>query len=426
VSGPTGPGICGITRRGFLLGTGAGLAAGGSLAALSRRYLPPWPAAAVLPTMLPDGMPGPFPGRVVEVHHAGAVSADWSISDSAVRGMVKQGMEELTGGEGPPAWQRLFQRDDVVAIKVNPVGRRYRAGQASAISSHELVVAVVEGLKGAGVKPRDIILFERYADQFRGAGYEKLLLERPLEGVRWCASSARYTDSQLDIEGYDGRRDLDAQVVGYDRDAFVHMGYANPFDDARDDRRLRSHLSVVVTRMANKIINLPVLKDHGSAGVTLALKNLSHGLHNNVSRSHLPRTHRPAGASGPNQCNTFIPTVLTQPDIRQKCVLHILDGLVGVWQGGPSSTSGCVWPRRSLFFATDPVALDLIGWEIIDAKRVEQGLLPVGEAGLQANRGARQEAFDRRQPEHIILAGTIGLGQHDRRRIDYRRIEATA
>ena len=36
-------------------------------------------------------------------------------------------------------------------------------------------------------------------------------------------------------------------------------------------------------REVNKLINLPVLKDHQSAGVTLALKNLSHGLVNNVN-----------------------------------------------------------------------------------------------------------------------------------------------
>ncbi|MBL8797924.1 MAG: DUF362 domain-containing protein [Planctomycetia bacterium] len=419
---PYRTGICGITRRGFVLGAGVGLATGAAAAVGVARHWPAWPRPTQPPVLMADAMPGPFPGRVVEVHDASAVATDWSISADAVRGMVQRGMDELTGGDGPSAWQRFFESGDVVAIKVNPVGRRYRAGQASSISSHELVVSVVEGLKCAGVKPRDIILCERYADQFRGAGYEALLREQPLEGVRWHAASARYTDSQLDIEGYDARRDLDPHVVGYDRDAFVHMGYANPFDDARDDRRTRSHLSVVATRMANKIINLPVLKDHGSAGVTLALKNLSHGMFNNVSRSHLPRAYRTAGPSGPNQCNTFIPTVLSRPEIKQKCVLHILDGLVGVWQGGPSSTSGCIWARQSLFFATDPVALDLIGWEIVDAKRVEQGLLPVGEAGLQANRGARQEAFDRRQPEHILLAGTLGLGRADRAGLDYRRI----
>ena len=48
----------------------------------------------------------------------------------------------------------------------------------------------------------------------------------------------------------------------------------------------RSYAARFITREVNKLINVPVLKDHQSAGITLALKNLSHGLVNNVSRSH--------------------------------------------------------------------------------------------------------------------------------------------
>jgi uncharacterized protein (DUF362 family) len=173
--------------------------------------------------------------------------------------------------------------------------------------------------------------------------------------------------------------------------------------------------------MVNKIVTIPVLKDHGSGGVTLTLKNLSHGLNNNVARSHLPKVRRAQGESGPNQCNTFIPTAAGQTLIRQKATLHILDGLIAVYQGGPSH--GLNWPYGSLLFGTDPVALDHIGWEIIDRKRIEVGLPPVAMMGVQSgSESARgQEAFDRRQPEHIILAGTIGLGVFDADRIDHRR-----
>jgi hypothetical protein len=287
-----------------------------------------------------------------------------------------------------------------------------------------VVIAVVHGLKSAGVHPRNIFLFERYAFQFRDAGYEKLLGERDLAGVRWFASSFDYTNPQLDIEGYDGKGDRDKHIVGYDPDVFFEAGYCHPADvhHPKDDRRFRSHLSVIVSRMVNKVINLPVLKDHGSAGVTLALKNLSHGLFNNVSRSHLDKQERTGGVSGPNQCNTFIPTAVSNPIVRQKTVLHILDGLVGVWQGGPSSTSRCIWPHRTLYFATDPVALDHIGWGVVDAKRVEKGLPPVAQTGLQMPNPGR-EGLDRRQPEHIILAANVGLGVLETGRVEHRRIE---
>jgi hypothetical protein len=435
------PVCCGITRRGFLLGAGAGIVGGGAAAVLGERAWRRLEKSIAAPAPKPAngssaGMPGPYPGRVVEVHHPYALDNDYAIDHRAVTQMVDRGMCDLTGADHlSEAWKRFFGPGDVVGIKVNPVGRSY-GRNIPAISSHELVIEVVNGLKIAGVAPKNIILFERYADQFREAGYEKLLTERSMDGVRWFASSAQYSDAQLDIEGYDYNRDSDPHVVGYDPDVFMHMGYANstpdprtgrPVHHPRDDRRFRSHLSAIVTRMVNKIINLPVLKDHGSGGVTLALKNLSHGLNNNVARSHLPtKYYREAGPNGPNQCNTFIPQVVAQPHIREKTILHILDGLVAVYQGGPGTTSRCIWPRRSLFFATDPVAMDHIGWEIVDEKRVQMGMPPVAQAGLQFGNGRSgtfAEGCDRRQPEHIILAETIGLGIFDKRKINHRRID---
>ena len=49
-------------------------------------------------------------------------------------------------------------------------------------------------------------------------------------------------------------------------------------DDPKDDSKYRSHLGKLVTKTLNKIVAIPVLKDHGSAGVTGALKNMSHGI----------------------------------------------------------------------------------------------------------------------------------------------------
>jgi uncharacterized protein (DUF362 family) len=404
-------------------------------------------------------MPGPYPGRVIEVHHGEAVRAGHRVNAEAVKCMMDRGMRELTGAEtSAEAWRRFFEPGDVVGIKVNPVGYRRRTAVSGAISSPAVLLEVVAGLKSAGVKAADIFVFERYASEFREAGYESVLRERIMDGVRWYASATNGGELQVDIEGYDGRRDRDPHVVGYDPDVFVHMGFASPYHDPKDDRRFRSHLSLLVTRMVNKIITIPVLKDHRSAGVTLALKNLSHGLNNNVARSHLSNIQRMDGTiSGPNQCNTFIPTAASQLAIRQKATLHILDGLIGVYEGGPGSwnQTWATWPYKSLFFATDPVAMDHVGWDIIDAKRAREGWQPVARmgqlqqtpsaelssrlallaargpagaaslafAGAHVEGGRETEAFDRRQPEHIILAGVAGLGLFDAHLIDHRRID---
>jgi uncharacterized protein (DUF362 family) len=159
----------------------------------------------------------------------------------------------------------------------------------------------------------------------------------------------------------------------------------------------------LVTRRVNKIVLLPVLKDHGSAGVTGALKNMSHGLVNNVNRSHsTPDT---------NVCNQFIPQVVNHPIIRQKCVLHIMDGIKGVYQGGPAAWKPeWTWENNALLFATDPVAMDHVAWRYVDAKRAEKGLPPVAASGRAGLDPLKKEGFDIRQPQHIPLAAHLGLG----------------
>jgi hypothetical protein len=414
----------GISRRSFLAGTGAGLAAGASAAWLGLRRSPEATPALDRAVRSAPAMPGPYPGRVVEVHYQRAVGADHGIDARAAKAMVDRGMRQLTGADhATESWRQFFSRGDIVGIKVNPVGRSWGPGRAGAISNHAVVLEVVAGLESAGVRRRDIILFDRYADQFRGAGYEALLREPALDGVRWYASAVDYDDRQVDIRGYDGRPSGDPHVVGYDPDVFVTLDYASPFHDPKDDRRFRSHMSVIVSRMIDKLVNIPVLKDHGSAGVTLALKNMSHGLHNNVARSHITDIQRGTAVSGPNQCNTFIPAAAGAEILRRKATLHLLDGLIGVYQGGPSADR--TFHYGSLFFGTDPVAMDRVGWGIVDAARVRHGMAPVAQMGLHATtRGGRDsEKFDRRQPEHIYLASTIGLGVFDP--VVHRRIELT-
>ncbi len=447
-----------LSRRAFLAGTAGGLAAGGALAWLGRRAFTGRSVEVPRPT---HAMPGPFPGRVIEVRHPASVRPDHTIDVPSVRAMMRQGMCALTGADHPSeAWRRFFEPGDVVGIKVNPVGFSRSPDVVGSISSPAVLLEVVAGLRSAGVRPRDIILFERYASEFREAGYDVLMREPALDGVRWLASAANGGNRQVDIAGYDGNEDRDPHVAGYDPDVFVSMGFCHPVHSPRDDRRFRSHLSMIVSRLVNKVITVPCLKDHRSAGVTLALKNISHGMNNNVARTHIDgiyrytAAHRRGPLSGPNQCNTFIPTVAGQEIIRQKATLHVLDGLIGVYEGGPGSwnRTWATWPYRGLLFATDPVAMDHVGWDIIDRKRAREGWRPVGRMGLHEpspagqaatelgplaadnavtaaalagavdarERGRGSEAFDRRQPEHVVLAGTYGLGVFDPQAIDHR------
>lgn len=424
-------------RRAFLAGTVVGAAGAGAAGWAAWRWL--GQQHAVMPPVVSLdaslGMPGPYPGRVIEVHHPGSVqetqSNGYTQRDAeAVAAMVARGMQELVGSDDAvQAWRSLFQAGDRVGIKVVPVGK------PDSISSHELLRAVVEGLKSAGVRASDVLVFERYKNEFMQCNYPRNLPD----GVHWECSSAAYDDLQLAIDGQLPGKPKESRVAGYDRDVYRELAYCQPASDSLDDRRFRSHLSRIVTQKVDKFICLPVLKDHRSGGVTLSLKNLSHGLANNVARSHItyayPRgEERPLEGANLNQCGTFIPTVASLPLTRAKGVLQILDGLVGTYEGGPGiwNKTFATWPYRSLLFATDPVALDQVGWEIIDAKRAEMGLPRISAMGLDAQTGVLQvagkpypEQFHHRQPQHIPLAATLGMGVFDptRAKIEHRRIK---
>jgi len=251
---------------------------------------------------------------------------------------------------------------------------------------------ILDGLELAGVRRQDIVVYDRYRRQFYNGGFDKWIRD----GNRISNASEDYDEIQLDGKGYD-------------RDHYVELPLTRPGYD-KDERARKSFAARFITSEVDKLINLCVLKEHQSAGVTLALKNMSHGLVNNVSRSH--------ATVSMNSCNSFIPAIVQVPVIRNKAVLHILDGVKGVYHGGPSARPQFVWENHTLYFSTDPVAIDHVGWRRIDEKRVSVGMKKLVEDGPD-----RFSTFVHRQPEHVEIAGALGLGVFDWNKIDYRQIK---
>ena len=392
----------------------------------------------------PLTLPGPFPGRVVEVGHAGSVQLG-KRDPHAIRSMVDFGMQQLIPEAESPedAWRFFFQPGDRVGIKVVPVGMGVKPGlshsdrgklvdteRPGSISSYELVHEVVRGLESAGIKRSDILVFDRYLVQFIQAGYRAMLPE----GVHWECCSVFAEAKQLEIDGQLRGQPREKNIAGYDRDVFRELPFClpPPSHDPHDDRRFRSHLTKILTQKVDKVISLPVLKDHRSAGITMSLKNMSHGLVNNVARTHISIPENVERGSTMNHCQTFIPAAVSLPPIREKCVLQILDGLVGTYEGGPGNwcKTFSTWEYKSLFFATDPVALDHVGWEIVDAERARRGWPSVSRMGLDSESGVNPEIVDSqgqpvgesfhiRHPQHVPLAALLNLGTFDKRAITH-------
>lgn len=338
------------------------------------------------------GIPGPYPGRVVAVSHPHSIVDD-QFQAEPIEQMLDRAMLELTHAESvEEAWREFFEPGDVVGLKLNPVG------QPAVISSPEMVRAIIARLEGIGIPHKDVVAYDRYGQQFQAAGFVEWLPE----GVRWTSGSKVNPKIQLDMEGYEPDVYMEMPLI--------HPAYLS--DYKIDDPHLRrSYVAKWVTRDVNKIINLCLLKHHQSAGVTLALKNMSHGFVNNVSRSHVTTTA--------NACGLFIPAAVELPVIRQKVVLNILDGVKAAYHGGPGTTvQHYTWEHRTLYVGTDPVALDKTGWKEIDKKRAEVGRDPI--ALMKPDEHSR---WLNGQVEHIELAGNYGLGEFDDEKIRVKRVD---
>ncbi len=335
------------------------------------------------------GIPGPFPGRVIAVNHPGS-AVEGKHQKEPVQQMMHRGMMELTGAPSPTeAWRYFFEPGDVVGIKVNPVGQPFL------ISRPEVLQEIVWGLEEAGVKRQNIFAYDRYEREFQSGGFEKWLPD----GVRWTSATVRAVNGlQLDMDRYD-------------RDMYMEMALVAQGGDPTNSHHRRSYVANFISKQVNKVVTLGVVKHHQSAGATIALKNISHGFVNNVARSHVSSTN--------NACGMFIPTVVDLPVFRQKVVLHVIDGVMAAYHGGPGRKVGrYLWEHKTMYFGTDPVALDVIGLAVIDQKRGQMGMEPIAAA-----KPDQDSLFVRMQPEFIEIAGLLGLGVGDESKIDLRKFK---
>ncbi len=127
---------------------------------------------------------------------------------------------------------------------------------------------------------------------------------------------------------------------------------------------------------------------------------------------------------------SFIGTLASVEPLHSRTVLQVMDGLRGVWHGGPFSPSRKFrfYPKRMLF-GTDPVALDRLLLDIIDDKRKAEHVISVWDRSRKYL-GPGSEHGDHpnlnefvREPGHIEYAASLGLGMYELDKIKVTAIE---
>jgi hypothetical protein len=252
----------------------------------------------------------------------------------------------------------LFEPKDVVGIKVNPVG-------APLIHTRpEVVEAIVAWLVANGTSKERIVIWDRFDYMLEDAGYTK---ER-FPGVR-IEGLQTMDETGTGWKGKDGRH---VSIDSFDTSAFYFAkgvlgkgvrGYEN--DEAYLNQHVYdgeySYFGRLVSERLTKIINVAAYKNTGQ-GISMATKNLGYGAICNTGRLHAPLFF---------QVNT---EVLAAPWIREKLVLNVTDGLRAQYDGGPDKNAQFVYDNHSLYFATDPFALDMACHREVVAKRKAMGV----------------------------------------------------
>lgn len=278
------------------------------------------------------------------------------VKPEEVRKMLQIGLTELTGCETvKAAWRNFFEPDDVIGIKVNCLA-------GAKMSSHtEVANAIALELMSTGINGKRIIIWDRLNRELESAGYKVTLSSEPL-------------------------------CFGTDTDG---IGYGEEIYEAGN---VGSQLSRIVTHVCTALINVPVTKDHGIVGYTGALKNWLGAVHN-------PNKYHDNGG------DPQIAELNALTEIRSKQKLIICDALDLQYHGGPSFKPQFLVRHGALIISTDPVAVDVYCWRLVERYRKAKGLQSLESEG--------------RKPKYILTAASepLKLGAADQEKVQVVEID---
>lgn len=306
-----------------------------------------------------------LPGKVVKVHKRGVMQANGVYpTESAAKLMLERAMTELTGKATlKEAFATLIHSKDKVAIKPNGIAGRSTMKMAA---NKELIVEVVKGVMAAGVPAENITIYEQYRDFLFATRCitNKGTLEPAAELPKGIKTAVHLNkDAVMD----------DIRVAG------IATKYVTPFTDA------------------TVVINVTQLKDHSICGYTGAMKNITHGSNINPHDFH------------EHNASPQIAHLYAQEVVKSRVALHIKDAYQVIYDGGPIDSK----PNRRVLYeavyaSTDPVALDVVGWQVVEKLRKDNRLPTLKDVN--------------REPTYLRVAGELGLGIYHPDRIRLRDI----
>lgn len=138
-------------------------------------------------------------------------------------------------------------------------------------------------------------------------------------------------------------------------------GDSIPMDD-RDEPVLNA------VWQADAIVSIGLLKTHQIAGMSACMKNFSHGVLRRPALYHAER------------CAPSIVQVIGNNKLTKKLRLFIMNALRVIVRGGPDATLSDVSNYGGIVLGFDPLAVDAIGFSILESERRKQALVGAVDA----------------------------------------------
>jgi uncharacterized protein (DUF362 family) len=314
----------------------------------------------------------------------------------AVKDAVARLLTTLTGKDKPAdAWKDLgISDDDTVAVKIAALG------DARTSTSQEVVNAVTDSLIDAGVKPENIIVWDRVEREMTRSGFPvgtprgKVQTRAVIAaatsdtpGLGWDAETSPYFNPTMGELIYGDLKFQPSLLDG--------MPASTPSGGSADRTPYWSYYTKLVTRKDVKVVNLGTMTSDSNLGIYGCCASLALGSVDNNRRLQKPNSDQ----------DTSIGEILISDPLKPKTVLHISDGLVIKFAGNRSFDANFAATPGILLASKDPVALDSMAVDRFEQLRLNPGpgVPPIPKIG---------------NVPHLAGAALVGAGNADPKKIE--------
>ena len=281
----------------------------------------------------------------------------------AVKTAVAQLLTTLTGKDKPAdAWKDLgIAPDDTVAVKIAALG------DPRTSTSREVVDAVTASLSEAGVKPENIIIWDRLERDMIRSGFPV----GTAKGKPQTRAVIAGATSDIPGLGYDADTppyfnptmgDLIFGDLKFQPSLLDGMPAAKP-GGGSDRIPYWSYYAKLVTRKDVKLVNIGTMTSDPDLGIYGCCASLALGSLDNNRRLLKPNAEQ----------DTSIGEILTSDSLKPKTVLHVSDGLVVKYAGNRTFDANYATTPGILLASTDPVALDAMAVDRFEKLRLNPG-----------------------------------------------------